>query len=251
MKIEITSGYLDTRIEIHDPFLSLEAEEDISKAVINLRKEILDIIEMYKEPKKEREKFDHTLNIPDIHDALETQRVAHAVKEFPELKYDSEQKLLNVDENQDDVEKALDGIENETMSDTAGIPWDKRIHASTRIKNDDGTWRKKRGVSAALIKKVEAEIVSVFAVPNPPANVTLVAPAPPATAIVPPPVEIIDTPVKLQQYISRVTAEELITYSDVVDALKEFGLNSTAELFTPGNEAFTSLVYAKIKSYIP
>lgn len=53
--------------------------------------------------------------------------------------------------------------------DSAGLPWDKRIHASTRAKLQDGTWRKLRGVDEALIATVEAELRAVQAIPVPPA----------------------------------------------------------------------------------
>lgn len=43
--------------------------------------------------------------------------------------------------------------------DSAGMPWDERIHASSRATVADGTWRKKRGVSDELVAEVEAELV--------------------------------------------------------------------------------------------
>lgn len=42
--------------------------------------------------------------------------------------------------------------------DAAGLPWDERIHASTKSKIADGTWKSKRGVDAALVVAVEAEL---------------------------------------------------------------------------------------------
>lgn len=42
--------------------------------------------------------------------------------------------------------------------DSAGMPWDERIHASSRATVADGTWRKKRGVSDELVAEVEAEL---------------------------------------------------------------------------------------------
>lgn len=56
--------------------------------------------------------------------------------------------------------------------DSAGLPWDKRIHSSARGKLQDGTWRYARGVDKALIATVEAELRAVQAIPAP------VAPAP-------------------------------------------------------------------------
>jgi hypothetical protein len=42
--------------------------------------------------------------------------------------------------------------------DAAGLPWDERIHSSSKAIVADGTWRQKRGVSELLVKKVEAEL---------------------------------------------------------------------------------------------
>lgn len=42
--------------------------------------------------------------------------------------------------------------------DSAGMPWDERIHASSRATVADGTWRKKRGVSDELVAEVETEL---------------------------------------------------------------------------------------------
>lgn len=42
--------------------------------------------------------------------------------------------------------------------DSEGMPWDERIHNSRKTKNQDGTWRKKRGVDQSLVDEVEAEL---------------------------------------------------------------------------------------------
>lgn len=42
--------------------------------------------------------------------------------------------------------------------DAAGLPWDERIHASSKALIADGTWRKKRGVADDLVAQVEAEL---------------------------------------------------------------------------------------------
>lgn len=41
--------------------------------------------------------------------------------------------------------------------DSAGNPWDERIHASSRATVADGTWRMKRGASDELVAQVRAE----------------------------------------------------------------------------------------------
>lgn len=44
--------------------------------------------------------------------------------------------------------------------DSAGMPWDARIHASTKTKVKDGTWKKMRGVDEDLVAEVEAELAA-------------------------------------------------------------------------------------------
>jgi hypothetical protein len=70
--------------------------------------------------------------------------------------------------------------------DKYGLPWDGRIHASTKAKNADGSWRKKRGLDAATLAQVEAELKALMAIPAvpvppppPPAPGPTLVPAPP------------------------------------------------------------------------
>lgn len=42
--------------------------------------------------------------------------------------------------------------------DAKGLPWDERIHASSRAKIADGSWRVKRGVDPTKVTEVEAEL---------------------------------------------------------------------------------------------
>lgn len=45
---------------------------------------------------------------------------------------------------------------NEAEFDSAGQPWDERIHAGTKGKNADGKWKKKKGVDEALVAQLES-----------------------------------------------------------------------------------------------
>ena len=63
--------------------------------------------------------------------------------------------------------------------DASGLPWDGRIHASTRVKVEDGTWRKRRGVSDETVAAVTAELKKTMGLPS-----TIIAP-PPAVVLVP------------------------------------------------------------------
>jgi hypothetical protein len=44
------------------------------------------------------------------------------------------------------------------VTDADGFPWDSRIHSSSKEVVKDGTWRKRRGVDAAMVAQVEAEL---------------------------------------------------------------------------------------------
>lgn len=55
--------------------------------------------------------------------------------------------------------------------DSAGLPWDSRIHSSNKTKLANGTWRPKKGVDASVQTKVVKQIAN---------EVTHVPPAPPA-----------------------------------------------------------------------
>ena len=89
--------------------------------------------------------------------------------------------------------------------DSKGMPWDGRIHASTKAKVADGSWRYKRGCDESVITQVESEMRAAMTAPavapapaggvgTPwpfPAEPVVVAPPPPApapAAVAPPPV---------------------------------------------------------------
>lgn len=72
----------------------------------------------------------------------------------------------------------LSGVE----LDSAGLPWDGRIHAESRAKiKKDNTWKKRRGVDDATVADVEAQLRAILAAPSvpnaPPAGNTLAQPA--------------------------------------------------------------------------
>lgn len=78
--------------------------------------------------------------------------------------------------------------ENDRL-DKDGLPWDDRIHASSRVKVADGTWRKRRGIDEATVATVEAELKALMGLPVPPAPAPVPTPAAaftaPAVAVLP------------------------------------------------------------------
>ena len=68
--------------------------------------------------------------------------------------------------------------------DSKGLPWDGRIHAESKGKIADGTWRNKRNLDAALKAQVEAELRQVMsAAPIPPAPGVAPSPAQPVAPV--------------------------------------------------------------------
>jgi len=47
---------------------------------------------------------------------------------------------------------------NNVELDSKGLPWDDRIHAGTKTKTVPGAWKAKKGVDAATVASVEAEL---------------------------------------------------------------------------------------------
>ena len=68
--------------------------------------------------------------------------------------------------------------------DIHGLPYDARIHSTPAKKNQDGSWRSKRGVSNELMTQVTAELRAAVGAPAAPAPVPP-APVPPAAAPAP------------------------------------------------------------------
>jgi len=71
---------------------------------------------------------------------------------------------------------AAGGVER----DSNGLPWDARIHSSSKAKVESGAWRLRKGVDKGLVAKVEAELKStVAAAPAATATLPTASAAPP------------------------------------------------------------------------
>lgn len=109
--------------------------------------------------------------------------------------------------------------------DAQGLPWDQTIHASTKTKNADGTWRQKRGVDPALYEKRVAELRALVAIPAP----GTAAPIPPAAGSVPVPA--LDYPGLMAQCIEWTSAvPPRITLPTIIDLIKPLGLQMLPDL---------------------
>ena len=71
--------------------------------------------------------------------------------------------------------------------DAKGFPWDSRIHAESKAKIADGTWRKKRNLDPTVLANVEAELRQVMGATGAPLVPTTapIAPTPPLAPAAP------------------------------------------------------------------
>ncbi len=125
---------------------------------------------------------------------------------------------------------------NGVTLDSAGLPWDVRIHASTKTTKADGTWKRKVRVTAELVAEVEAELRAAMNatpgddVPPPPADDPAGALA--ANNDVPPP-PADDRPETFPQLLPLVAAAKAngtITDDQIAVAVAGVGLGKFGEL---------------------
>jgi hypothetical protein len=97
--------------------------------------------------------------------------------------------------------------------DIHGMPWDIRIHARTKTKMKDGSWKKLRGVGPATVKTVEAQLTNVQNIPAPPPS------ALPATESAPGFTD-------LMTLVTKAITEGRLRRDQVTEVLKPFGVPS-------------------------
>jgi hypothetical protein len=67
------------------------------------------------------------------------------------------------------------------------LPWDNRIHAASKAKNQDGRWKAKPKIDPAERLRVESELRVIMGTAAPPAAAAVIPPPPAAAAVIPPP----------------------------------------------------------------
>jgi hypothetical protein len=109
--------------------------------------------------------------------------------------------------------------------DSRGYPWDGRIHAGSRAKNANGTWRYKRNTPEDQIKAVEAEIKPQPSAPAMPAVPTSDAGddplAIPAFAQRNPDGTFVNPPVAVPNGAPPASAPTIITYETIVGMMTD------------------------------
>ena len=123
---------------------------------------------------------------------------------------------------------AASGQASPVPLDKRGLPWDHRIHSSSKAVNADGTWRNKRGVAEDQLATVEAELRSVMAIP------AAAVPLPPGPSALPPPPpgDTAMTFVKLMPKVTAAVAAGTVTIDHVNAVLKQYGFPHLPALAT-------------------
>lgn len=150
---------------------------------------------------------------------------------------------------------AADAQEDSPTCDTSeadvnGVYWDARIHAETKTKNKDGSWRQKRGVDGDLVQQVLNEQQQPETDDAPPAPVDEeeqdAPPAPVDVEDAPPvPADVVD--VKPAQVIKFIT-ENKIPAAEVNTIVEGYGLKRAADLF--GKPELAADVLAALQSMV-
>lgn len=78
--------------------------------------------------------------------------------------------------------------------DADGLPWDRRIHASTKTKTQDERWKKRRGVDAEDYDRVVAELRQLMAADGGTVDAAVVPPPPPAAEVPAPAAPVVPPP---------------------------------------------------------
>ena len=124
--------------------------------------------------------------------------------------------------------------------DSAGLPWDERIHAGTKRQNADGSWTLKKGVDKELVAQVIEELkgapvtTTAPATPAAPAKPGApVKPGAPATPAAPAKPSADGATVKAAKAANTLTNQYGVDYDDIVATLlKPLGVEMFGSLTT-------------------
>lgn len=125
--------------------------------------------------------------------------------------------------------------------DAEGLPWDARIHASSKVKNaGDGTWRAKRGADEALVAQVKAQLRQAMGAP-------VVAAPPPPVAVAQQPVTFADISKQVMDWMMS----GKLAATDIHGVCTRLGLgglpdlNVRVDLIPAAQDAFKQIVASR------
>lgn len=119
--------------------------------------------------------------------------------------------------------------QTDASQDSAGTPWDERIHSSSKGTNKDGTWTRRRNTPDATYDAVMAEITgqnvgpAPVTPPPPPAPETPAAPPPPPAPAPAPSAGPLTFPA-LMMKITKAQSEQKLTKDQVAEILAAAGV---------------------------
>lgn len=144
---------------------------------------------------------------------------------------------------------ASDGKTAPAGLDSSGLPWDERIHSSSKAQNADGTWRYKRGGDLDERKRVEAELRGVQGgsgdfdpadlptveddvPPPPPADDDIPPPPVEVEEDLPPPPPVEEEPVDMGKVFRAITEGQKagLTQDKLAACLRTVGLTATQDI---------------------
>ena len=177
---------------------------------------------------------------PSLLSAEQRHYVADFIRNYPHALADVEpvedEQLVTIpaftvasDDDETTAEEAFGATTSEPSPklDKTGLPWDARIHTSTRAVNADGTWRRKRGVDEATVATVESELRAVMGIPAVAVPAPTVAEAAPVVPP-PPPAPVAPLPPSTASFIDLINlASELIMAGKLTQAQLDSAVQST------------------------
>ena len=121
----------------------------------------------------------------------------------------------------------IPGTDTYVPVDVNGLPWDKRIHASTQAFVADGSWRRKPKVSDEDFKRISDELHVIMAAPAAGAIVTQTAAVPTAAEAFAQPAPQPEGPttfIEFMTWIGGHSHAQRLTLANVSDVMAELGL---------------------------
>jgi hypothetical protein len=118
--------------------------------------------------------------------------------------------------------------------DSHGLPWDARIHARTKTKVADGSWKLMRGVASNVVEKIEAELRQTMSAPGTvranveaPAHFNPFAQTVPAvdTFVPPAPLPEMDFDYFIN-HVTKLVNTNKITQPKVIEIVQSFGISN-------------------------
>ena len=100
--------------------------------------------------------------------------------------------------------------------DSKDMPWDARIHAGTKTKLNDGTWKIKRSVDKAVVEQVEAELINLMSIEPKAADNAPAIEQPTDPVVIPPPAATTTAPVVIPPPAAE--PEDAMTFAEFLKA---------------------------------